>query len=109
MTTRTVACLILTLAGGCSLLFSGNDLHGRNGDGGAGSGGTGGGGGTGGTGGGGTGGSGGGSGATGADKSGTLSADDTWTGAINVTGDVTVAAGVTLTISDGALVQVAAG
>src|SRR5439155_882795 len=55
----------------------------------------------------GSGGSGGG-GVTGATKSGALTADETWTGAINVTGDVTVNTGVTLTISEGALVQVAA-
>ena len=75
---------------------------------GGGGGGTGGGG-TGGTGGGGGGGGGGGSGGVGVAKSGPLSADETWTGAISVTGDVTVNAGVTLTIADGALVQVAAG
>ena len=80
-----------------------------------GSGGTGGGGsagsGGGGSGGGGTGGSGGGgsTGGVGTDKSGTLSADETWSGAITMSGDVTVAAGVTLTISDGTLIQVAAG
>ena len=48
-------------------------------------------------------------GGVGADKSGPLAADETWSGAINMTGDVTVNAGVTLTIADGALVQVAAG
>ena len=51
----------------------------------------------------GSGGSGGASG--GAVKSGALSADETWSGLNHVTGDVTVASGVTLTVSDGALVQ----
>ncbi len=83
------------------------------GSGGGGSAGSGGGG-TGGSGGGsaGSGGSGGGGGTTGGvgtDKSGPLTADETWSGAITVSGDVTVNAGVTLTIADGALVQIAAG
>ncbi|MDB4969366.1 MAG: hypothetical protein JWN44_5055, partial [Myxococcales bacterium] len=61
-------------------------------------------------GGGGAGGGGGGSGgAVGTTKTGPIAADETWTGAISMTGDVTVNAGVTLTVAEGALVQVAAG
>jgi hypothetical protein len=58
---------------------------------------------------GGAGGGGGSTGGSGTARTGTISADQTWDGLNHVTGDVTVAAGVTLTIDAGAQVQVDAG
>jgi hypothetical protein len=70
---------------------------------------TGGGGGAGGGGAGGGAGSGGGGGGTSTTKTGTISSDETWSGFLSVTGDVTIASGVTVTIADGALIKVAMG
>jgi hypothetical protein len=46
---------------------------------------------------------------SGSGVSGTISADATWTGVVEVSDSVTVASGVTLTIADGALIKVATG
>jgi hypothetical protein len=98
--------LLLVVSGCTSTAYDpGTGGGGAAGSGGGGSAGSGGGG-SAGTGGGGGGGSGGG---VGTSKSGPLTADETWSGAITMSGDVTVNAGVTLTIADGTLIQVAAG
>jgi hypothetical protein len=82
---------------------------GGSGGGGGGSGGSGGGG-SGGSGGGGVGGSGGGgSGGSSGSISGAISHDTTWSGLVSLSDVVTVNAGVTLTIADGALIKIASG
>ena len=101
--------VLLAVSGCVSTAYDpGSGGAGGTGGGGAGGGGSGGAGG-GGSAGSGGGGSGGGSGGVGANKSGPITSDQTWSGAISDSGDVTVNPGVTLTIADGALVQVAAG
>jgi len=105
MRVHALALGLVLVVGGCMPMTYGPD-PGNGGGGGTGAGGGGGGGGSTGGGGGGGGGS---SGGVGTPKSGAIAADETWSGAISVTGDVTVNAGVTLTIADGALIQVAAG
>jgi hypothetical protein len=109
MRPKALAFALLLVASGCSSTAyepgGGMNNGGGGGTGGGGSGGAGG------SGGGGSAGSGGGGGSAGggAAKSGTLSADEMWSGLIHVTGDVTVASGVTLTIAAGTLVQFDAG
>jgi hypothetical protein len=111
MRLTTLACGILLVVSGCVSTAYDPGAGGGNGTGAGAGNGTGGGNGAGNGGGGaGAGGGGGGGGAVnGTAKTGAIAADETWSGAIDVTGDVTVNTGVTLTVAEGALVQVAAG